>query len=41
MNSYIDKIGNEDQLDELISRPTTEVIEMFSRIDGDIIGKLI
>lgn len=37
MNSYIDKIGNEDQLDELISRPTTEVIEMLSRIDGDII----
>lgn len=37
MGSYIDKIGNEDQLDELISRPTTETIEMFSRIDGDII----
>lgn len=37
MGSYIDKIGNEDQLDELISRPTTEAIEMFSRIDGDII----
>ncbi len=37
MNMNIDKIENEEQLDELISRPTTETIEMFSRIDGDII----
>jgi len=31
-----DKITNEEQLEELLSRPTPEVIEMFSRIDGDI-----
>ncbi len=37
MSSYIDKLENEEQLDELISRPTAETIKMFSRIDGDII----
>jgi len=31
-----EKIVNEEQLDELLSRPTPEAIEMFSRIDGDI-----
>jgi nucleoside-diphosphate-sugar epimerase len=35
MNTEI--IKDEEQLDEMISRPGKEVIEMFSRIDGDII----
>ncbi len=30
------KIVNEEQLEELISRPSKEAIDMFSRIDGDI-----
>jgi len=30
MDSFPDKIGNEAQLDELLSRPGPEVIEMFS-----------
>ena len=37
MDKYPDKIGNEAQLDELLSRPGPEVIEMFSRLDGDLI----
>jgi len=37
MNMYPEKIKDEDQLDEMISRPGKELIEMFSRIDGDII----
>jgi hypothetical protein len=37
MERYPDKIGNVEELDELISRPGPEVIEMFSRLDGDII----
>ena len=37
MDKYPVKIENEDQLDELISRPGPEVIEMFSRLDGDLI----
>ena len=32
-----EKIANEEQLEELLSRPGTELIEMFSRIDGDIL----
>lgn len=35
MNTEI--IKDEEQLDEMISRPGKEVIEMLSRIDGDII----
>lgn len=30
------KIANEEQLEELISRPGKEAIEMFSRLEGDI-----
>lgn len=30
------KIANEEQLEELISRPSQEVKDMFSRLDGDI-----
>jgi len=36
MENYPEKITNEDQLEELISRPGKEAIEMFSRLDGDI-----
>jgi len=37
MAKYVDKIGNEEDLDELLSRPGAETVEMFSRIDGDLI----
>lgn len=36
MITYPEKIANEEQLEELLSRPGAELIEMFSRIDGDI-----
>ena len=36
MSNYPEKIENEEQLEELLSSPSTEVIEMFSRLDGDI-----
>ena len=36
MIEYPEKIENEGQLEELLSRPGGEVIEMFSRLDGDI-----
>jgi nucleoside-diphosphate-sugar epimerase len=36
MNEFPNKIADEEQLEELISRPGKEVIAMFSRIDGDI-----
>ena len=32
-----DKITSEEQLDELLSRPTDYVVETFKRIDGDVI----
>jgi len=37
MTKLPEKIVNEEQLEELLSRPSAEVIEMFSKIDGDII----
>jgi len=37
MQSYPENIKNEEQLEEMISRPGDAVIEMFSRLDGDII----
>ena len=37
MQKYPEKIGNEEQLEELLSRPGKEVTELFSRIDGDLI----
>jgi nucleoside-diphosphate-sugar epimerase len=37
MSKYPDKITSEEQLEELISLPTAETIEMISRLDGDII----
>ena len=36
MSDYISKITDEEQLDELLSKPSIETVEMFSRIDGDI-----
>jgi nucleoside-diphosphate-sugar epimerase len=36
MNELPDSIVSEEQLDELISRPTSEAVEMFSRLEGDI-----
>jgi len=37
MVDYPEKIVNEDQLEELLSRPGDELIEMISRLDGDIL----
>ena len=36
MNNYPEKIENEEQLEELLSRPDEEVIKMFSKLDGDL-----
>jgi dTDP-4-dehydrorhamnose reductase len=37
MNKNLDKIVNEEQLDEVLSIPSPAVIEMMKRLDGDII----
>ncbi|PIF02059.1 MAG: epimerase [Draconibacterium sp.] len=37
MNKYPEKIKNESKLEELLSRPSTETIEFFRNLDGDII----
>jgi nucleoside-diphosphate-sugar epimerase len=37
MLNYPEKISNEEQLEELLSRPGKEAIELFSRLDGDLI----
>ncbi len=37
MSDLPDKITNEDQLEELLSRPSAEAVEMFSKLDGDIL----
>jgi nucleoside-diphosphate-sugar epimerase len=37
MITYPAKISDEEQLDELLSRPSSEVVKMFSQINGDII----
>ncbi len=36
MMDYQEKILNEEQLDEMLSKPSAEAVEMFSRVDGDI-----
>jgi len=36
MLNYPEKISNEEQLEELLSRPGKELVEMFARIDGDL-----
>lgn len=37
MIKFTGQISNEEQLDELISRPTAEAIKLFGQLDGDII----
>ncbi len=37
MSDYPEKLENDEQLEELLSRPTNEVIEQFKALDGDII----
>jgi len=37
MIDFPEKIANEDELEELMSRPSAEAIELFGRIEGDII----
>jgi hypothetical protein len=37
MNKYPDKIESEEQLEDLLSRPGSRTVEMFSRLDGDLI----
>lgn len=36
MNEYPERIKDEEQLEEMLSRPGKELVEMFSRLDGDI-----
>ena len=37
MENYPEKIANDEELDELLSRPGPDVIDMFSHLDGDLI----
>jgi nucleoside-diphosphate-sugar epimerase len=37
MNDYPERISDDRQLEELLSRPTAETVEMFKRLDGDLI----
>jgi len=37
MIAYPEKIRNEDQLEELLSRPGNELVEMLSQLDGDLL----
>lgn len=37
MIDYPKKIANDKQLEDLLSRPTAEAVEMFRKMDGDII----
>jgi dTDP-4-dehydrorhamnose reductase len=37
MNSFPDSISNEEQLEELLSRPADSLVGMFSRLEGDLI----
>ncbi len=37
MNDYPERISDDKQLEELLSRPTAETVEMFKRLNGDII----
>ena len=36
MMDYLEKIVNEKQLEDLLSKPSAEAVEMFARIEGDI-----
>ena len=37
MGKYLDKILNEEQLEDILSEPTPEVVKLLSHLDGDII----
>lgn len=37
MNDYPKKISNDEQLEEMLSRPSSEAVELFKKLDGDII----
>jgi hypothetical protein len=37
MNGFLETIENEGQLEELLSRPTAEVVDLFKTLEGDII----
>ncbi|WP_372950762.1 NAD-dependent epimerase/dehydratase family protein [Mariniphaga sp.] len=37
MKDYPDKIKNEAELEELLSRPSAETVELFKRLEGDIL----
>ncbi len=37
MIEFPETIENEEQLEELLSRPTAEVVELFKTLEGDII----
>lgn len=37
MSEYPKKIANDKQLEELLSRPSAEAVELFKKLDGDII----
>jgi nucleoside-diphosphate-sugar epimerase len=37
MEDYPKNIANEAELDELLSRPSSETVELFKRLDGDIL----
>jgi nucleoside-diphosphate-sugar epimerase len=37
MNDFPEKIANEEELEELLSRPSAETIELFKSLDGDIL----
>jgi len=37
MNDFPEKITSEEQLEELLSRPSSEAVELFKKLDGDLI----
>jgi nucleoside-diphosphate-sugar epimerase len=37
MNKYPEKIDNEEHLEEMLSRPDDDLVELFSHLDGDIL----
>ncbi len=37
MSQFPETIDNEDQLEELLSRPSLEVIDLIKKLEGDII----
>lgn len=37
MMGYPEKITNEEELEELLSRPSSKTVELFKKIDGDIL----